>query len=111
MTITYEILMGEGLKRVEGEPVVIKNALGMTFGVHRNRFRIDGDDKLYVVSNIESGMLAGNGASSKEAISCARKRIRNAVRRSAMAKIFEAGMRTREAVVAGRGVQNREGDA
>ncbi|KVX62749.1 hypothetical protein [Burkholderia stagnalis] len=111
MTITYEILMGDGLKRVEGEPVVIKNALGMTFGVHRNRYRIDGDDKLYVVSNIESGMLTGNGASSDEAIADARKKVRNAARRGALARIFEEGKRTREAVVAGQAALNREGDA
>lgn len=111
MTIGYEVLFVDGLRRVKGEPVTIKNDLGMTFGVHRNHKRAEGHDQLYVVSNIETGMVAGSGASSEQAISDARTRIREAVRRGSMARVFAESMRTREAIVISHAPTDHEATA
>ncbi|MDN7466970.1 hypothetical protein [Burkholderia orbicola] len=100
-TIAYEVLSQAGLVMKRGEPVEIRNVVGMTFGVHCNAHATD--DERFVVTNIETGMAVGKGESREKAIECARKEMRRAARRGTLVKTFEAAMQLRGAILAGVG--------
>ncbi|HDR9103050.1 TPA: hypothetical protein QDB15_000697 [Burkholderia vietnamiensis] len=108
-TITYEVLSPTGLVMKRGEPVVIKNAVGMTFGVHCND--LAADDERFVVTNIETGMSAGKGVTREIAIECARKDMRRASRRGELAQVFENSMKLRGSILAGLGDARAEATA
>ncbi|MBN3794369.1 hypothetical protein [Burkholderia sp. Ac-20392] len=97
-TIAYGILSLAGLVMKRGEPVTIKNSVGMTFGVHCDDRAAD--DERFVVTNIETGMATGKGVTQEAAIDCARKRIRSAIRRKTLADTFEGCMKQRGAILA-----------
>ncbi|UVS95961.1 hypothetical protein [Burkholderia glumae] len=108
-TIVYGILATAGLVMKRGEPVTIKNAVGMTFGIHRDDQAAD--DERFVVTNIETGMAAGKGVTQDAAIDCARKRVRRAIRGGTLARTFEESMKQRGAILAAVGDEGAGGKA
>ncbi|HDR9048553.1 TPA: hypothetical protein QDA94_002778 [Burkholderia vietnamiensis] len=109
--IVYGILSPSGLVMKKGEPVEIKNAIGMTFGIHCNDRRTADDELRFVVTNIETGMLAGNGTTRDAAIERARMRVQSAIKRGTLARTFEESMRTRAAILVELGDVRAEGAA
>ncbi|KAG0188591.1 hypothetical protein DFQ28_004636 [Apophysomyces sp. BC1034] len=103
-TIVYEILSAYGTEKKRGEPVVIADSIGMTFGVHCDEHARADDEQRFVVTNIETGMRVGSGATRDAAIDSARKKVRLAIKRGTMAHTFEASKRTRAAILAELGV-------
>ncbi|QUN53154.1 hypothetical protein [Burkholderia cenocepacia] len=96
-TIRYQILVKGGLIAVAGEPVEIENDHGMAFGVHCNVHKPFDDAHRYVVTHIETGMIAGCSALRRLAIENARERIRAANAAGTLAASVELAMRTRSA--------------
>ncbi|WP_175784540.1 hypothetical protein [Burkholderia ambifaria] len=101
-TIRYEILVEGGTRAIAGEPVEIENNQGMTFGVHCNVHKPFDDPSRYVVTHIETGMVAGGGAMRMVAIEDARERVTKAQAAGTLARTIELAMRQREAIAAPR---------
>ncbi|MBU9523259.1 hypothetical protein [Burkholderia multivorans] len=110
-TIVYGILSESGLVALRGEPVEIENNAGMTFGIHCNARKRPDDEQRFVVTNIETGMRAGWGATRDAAIATARQRVRDAIKRGTLARTLEAGIKTRDEILTRRDNAVMEGAA
>lgn len=99
-TIHYDILSQNGLRRVVGEPLQIKNEQGMTFGVHCNAYQVFDCQKRYVVTHIQSGFIVGRATTRALAIDDARERISKAEKAGTLAYTVEKAMHMREEVLA-----------
>ncbi|KVP80419.1 hypothetical protein WJ92_18830 [Burkholderia ubonensis] len=99
-TVVYGILSPSGLVMKKGEPVEIKNAIGMTFGVHCNVYEGFDSPKRYVVTHVESGLSVGSGSMRSTAIDDALEKIGSAQARGTLARSLEKAMSDRAKLLA-----------